>query len=214
MYEKEAVLDISNFRDVRNSWRELMDTKYKGNLFDSTPNAMDTAYSRFSRAYEYASWLDNIVDLTIALESLFSPKDNQELSHRISLRAAWLLSINDRDDGVSIKVKNEIYDRVRTMYAIRSSVVHGESPNKTKINKWLEILSGINNDRSRDTERYMLALESARDIVRKAIKACAKLQKLESGGPCWPLAENFDENIVIAGQRRIWQKAAGIRARG
>jgi len=213
-YEKEAVLDTNDFRYVRNTWRELMDTRYKGNLFSRTPDAMDTAYSRFSRSYEYRNWLDNIVDLTIALESLFAPTDNQELSYRISLRAAWLLSFGAKDDGDSVRDKNEIYDRVRTMYAIRSAGVHGRRPKEEDILKWLKTLSGIKDDHPKDMELYMLALESARDIVRKAIRACAKLQKLKSGAPRWPLPRNFDENIVIAGQRRIWQKAAGTRTRG
>jgi len=54
-------------------------------------------------------------------------------------------------------------------------------------------------------------LESARDIIRKAIAACVKLSKLEGDRPKWPFPERFDENIVIARQRRVWQKAAGIR---
>lgn len=213
MYEKETILDRSDFRGIRNLWRELMDTRYIDHLPKrSKLNAMDTAFARFSKTYKRQNWLDDITDLTIALESLFSPKDNQELSHRISLRAAWLLSLGGRDNEDSVKVKNKIYDRIRTMYDIRSFRVHGGIPKEKDIRKWVQTLSGIKYDESKYSELLEVALESARDIVRKAIRACAKLAKLEADGPHWPLPKNFDENIVIAGQRRIWQKAAGIKS--
>jgi len=214
MYEKETILDRSDFRGIRNLWRELMDTRYTDHLPKrSKLNAMDTAFARFSKTYKRQNWLDDIADLTIALESLFSPKDNQELSHRISLRAAWLLSLDGRDDEDSAKVKSKIYDRIRTMYDIRSFRVHGGIPKEKDIHKWVQTLSGIEYDESKYSELLEVALELARDIVRKAIRACAKLAKLEADGPHWPLPKNFDENIVIAGQRRIWQKAAGIKSR-
>ena len=214
MYEKKAIVERSDLQSIRNLWRELMDSKYK----DSWPkrsklSVMDMALARFSRTYGRQNWLDDIVDLTIALESLFSPKDNQELSHRISLRAAWLLSFDERADEDSGKVKNKIYECVRTMYDIRSFRVHGGIPKKRDIRKWVQTLSGVQYDESKYSELLEVALESARDIVRKAIRACMILGKLETDGPHWPFPKNFDQNIVIAGQRRVWQKAAGIRSK-
>lgn len=85
LYEKETVLKRGDFRNVRNLWRELMDTKYRDLLpTRGKSSAIDTALARFSMSYRLQNWLDSIVDLTIALESLFYPKDTQELSHRIS----------------------------------------------------------------------------------------------------------------------------------
>jgi hypothetical protein len=214
LYEDEAILDRSDFLRVRNTWRELMNTKYKDiepTISKLTP--MDTAFGGFSRSYEMRSWLDNIVDLTIALESLFGPKDNQELRHRISLRAAWLLSGDDGEGQA--RLKNKIYDYVRTMYDIRSCRVHGDIPKDSEIRKWVQTLSGLKYDRHDRAEKgrlIELALESGRDIVRNALLACMNLQKLDPTGPQWPLPDDFDQNIVIPGQRKVWQKAAGIRS--
>lgn len=219
LYQKETIVDRSDFHNIRKLWRELMDTRYKD--FPYTPdklNAMDVALGRFSASYAHRYWLDNIVDLTIALESLLGPEDNQEISHRISLRAAWLLGVDERGAEDSGKMKNKIYDRVRAMYKIRSYRVHGSKTtkeNKMREREWIRTLSGVEYDESKRGEQLEAAVESARDIVRKAIMACAKLQKLGADGPHWPFKkkEDFDANIVINGQRKIWQKAAGIKDR-
>lgn len=212
LYEKDAILDKGDFPKIRNLWRELMDTKYKDNIPAYTrSDPMNTPYTRFLRSYEMQSWLDSITDLTIAMESLFSPTDNEELRHRVSLRAAWLLSSEEIVKGSSDKVRNIVYDRVRNMYDIRSSRVHGGTPEKDDIRKWVKNLSGFEYDELKRNELIMAALESARDIVRKAIRACMKLPKPGGDGPQFPFPAKFDENIVIAGQRKVWQKAAGIR---
>ena len=212
-YESETVLDKSDFFSVRNIWRDLMNTKYKDTWPNrSKLNPMDIAFMGFSRSYEIRSWLDTIVDLTIALESLFGPSDNQELRHRISLRTAWLLSRSDRESPS--KLKDKVYDCVRTMYDIRSCRVHGDIPKDSEIHKWVQNLSGSKYDRYDGAEEGRLgglALESCRGIVRNALRACMKLQKQDAAGPHWPLPDNFDQNLIIPRQRKIWQKAAGIR---
>lgn len=211
LYENETVLDRSDFPIIRNLWRELMETKYREFLpTRQRIGAMDIALGRFSKSYELQSWLEDIVDLTIALESLFKPKNSrQELSYRIATRAAWLLGAGKKDTEDSVKV----YKSVRAMYEIRSSTVHGGTPDRSDLRKWLEKLSGDTYDDTTGSYQKLVepAVESARDIVRRAIKACMKLSKLGADGPHWTFPDNFDENIVITGQRRVWQKAAGIR---
>jgi len=211
MYEKETILNKSGFEAVKNLWQERMNTRYEEYLpRHTTSNAMDTAYGRFFRSYRYQNWFDSIVDLTIALESLFTPDESQELKHRISMRAAWLLNVDEQPDGETRSVKNKIYDLVRTMYDVRSSRVHGGRPRQNDIRRWVQTLSGVEYDDAKEGHLLELAMESARDIVRKAIAACARLSKLEGDGPKWPFPEKFDENIVIDGQRKVWQKAAGV----
>lgn len=61
---------------------------------------------------------DQLIDLVIALESLFSPSDKGELRFRISLNAALLLG-NDAED------RTGIMDFVKNMYDHRSALVHG-----------------------------------------------------------------------------------------
>jgi hypothetical protein len=212
LYENDTVIDKSDFPIIRGLWRELMDIKYKDTSFAHTkPHPMDTAFARFSNTYKRQNWLDHITDLTIALESLFNPTDNEELKHRVSLRAAWLLSSDESANGSPDMANNIIYKRVRDMYDIRSCRVHGGTPEKKDIRKWVKTLSGVEYDEPKDWELYELALESARDIVRKAIRACMKLSKLGTSGPHFPLPPKFDENIITANQRRKWQKAAGTR---
>lgn len=216
LYEEEAVLDKSDFSDVRKLWRKLMATRYASHLLTSTkPTPMDVALGRFSRTYVRQNWLDDMVDLTIALESLFGPKDNQELSHRISLRTAWLLGWDRVDDDPSW-TSAEVYRRVRAMYDIRSARVHGGIPREKDIRRWVTILSGVQYDESKHggvLHGGLLdrATESAREIVRKAIRACARLAEMDSTGPHWPLPSDFDKLIVASINRNRWQRAAGLR---
>jgi len=211
LFENETVLDRSDFKAVRILWHEHMNARDSRFLPKPIrPNDMSAAYSRFYMSYRHSNWFDIIVDLTIALEALFSPDDRQELSHRVSLRAAWLLDLDEQTHDAG-KVNNKTYNIVRTMYDIRSSRVHGGTPKTSDIHKWIKTLAGMEYDRSKDPQVLQSALESARDIVRKAIAACAKLSKLEGDGPKWRFPKKFDENIVIAHQRKIWQKAAGIK---
>lgn len=212
LYENETVLERSDFKAIKAVWHERLDARGESIMQSHIKsNAMGTAYGRFLGSYDYKNWLDAIVDLTIALESLFDPKPNQELGHRISLRAAWLLGADRQADGETSYVKKTVYNLVRTMYAIRSSRVHGKALKREKIRKWVQTLSGVEYDDSKEIQLLELAMESARYIVRKAIAACARLSKLEGEGPKWPFPEKFDENIVIDGKRKIWQKAAGIK---
>lgn len=211
LYENETVLDRSDFKAVRILWHEHMNAR--DSRFLPKPirsNAMSAAYSRFYMSYRRDNWLDIIVDLTVALEALFSPDEHQELRHRVSLRAAWLLDLGEQPHDAG-DVNNRTYNIVRTMYDIRSSRVHGGTPKTSDIHRWIKTLAGMEYDRSKDFQLIQSALESARGIVRKAIAACVKLSKLEGDGPKWPFPDKFDENIVIAHRRKVWQKAAGIK---
>jgi hypothetical protein len=206
LYEKEVVISKNDYHGLRAFWQELLNTVYKEPMFvRNATSKMDIATGRFFESYYVENWFQNMLDLTIALEALFSPSDNQELSHRIALRCAWLLSNNQPESS-----SDRIYDRVRTMYDLRSRIVHGSSPRETDIEGWIEIISGTKYDHSQDWKLREAAIESARDIVRKALSACRLLSKLPKSGPCWPLPNNFDRNIVLTGQQKIWQRAAGI----
>jgi len=213
LYETEAVINRKSIPQIKRVWKNLMDTKYAEPWPSlNKPTKLDVALSGLSRSYELRSWLDNIVDLTIALESLFGPRDDRELSHRISIRAAWLLSsFLRKSEG---KLENKIYKLVRTMYEIRSNRVHGDIPSDSNIRKWIQILSGVEYETyDKAAERKLLtqSLESSRTIVRTAIRACMELQKLTGkDGPQWPLPRDFDQNILIPGQQRVWQKAAKV----
>jgi hypothetical protein len=64
------------------------------------------------------SEVEQLLDLTIALEALFSPSDRTELRFKISQAAALLIGENGTE-------KKEIFDFIKRMYDERSGFVHG-----------------------------------------------------------------------------------------
>jgi hypothetical protein len=207
IYEKEAILSKSDYPKLKSLWQEAVKGKHQWPIIPNrNVSPIDIAEGRFFRSYETGGWFENILDLTIALEALFSPSDSQEISHRIALRCAWLLGAY----AATSTNRNRVYECVRAMYELRSSVVHGGTPGEKKVQKWIGILAGTSYDRTKDWALREQALESAREIVRKSLRACTRLSKLPHGGPHWPLPANFDQCMVEPVEQRKWQKAAGI----
>jgi len=73
---------------------------------------------RYETHHTKDSLVEQLVDLSIALEALFSPSDRTELSFRISQGVALVL-------GNTTTQRRELYDLVRRMYKERSAFVHG-----------------------------------------------------------------------------------------
>jgi hypothetical protein len=67
---------------------------------------------------------DEILDATIGIEALLS-QGRDELTHRMSLRAAAALAKDYRSDA--------IYNLVKQVYSQRSQIVHGGTPKNTKV---------------------------------------------------------------------------------
>lgn len=209
LYEEDTTIDKTDYHTIRSVWKELVKTGYgqPENLPRSTPNRMDIARGRFFRSYEIQNWFENLLDLTIALEALFQPTENEELSHRIALRCTWLLTNDTRNEESG---HDRTYDCVRTMYKLRSALVHGSHPKEKDVKKWISILTGTEYVTSKDWELRELAVESARDIVRRSIRACMRLSESPSNDMHWPLPDDFDHYIAMPGQQKQWQRAAGI----
>jgi len=209
LFEKETMITRSDWRTVKSVWLDLMKTEYgqPQYLLERQISRMDVATARFFTSYETRNWLENLLDLTIALEALFNPTDDQELSHRITLRCAWLLATDTSTEGTT---SDNTYACVRAMYDLRSAMVHGDTPSQKKIEKYISTLTGTKYDRSKNWELKPLAVECARGIVRRSIRACTVLSGSATSRPHWPLPADFDRNIVLPGEQRKWQKAAGI----
>lgn len=95
--------------------------RYRSALQDlrtSLRRAMATAGDYFEGHHKRTTPEDQLIDLVIALESLFSPSDKGELRFRISLNAALLLGKDPED-------RSAIMDFVMDMYDHRSALVHG-----------------------------------------------------------------------------------------
>lgn len=211
LYEADTVLRRGDHRELRAVWsEEVAFGSPRQPAATKSQASLETAYARFLSSYDFQAWLDSIVDLTIALESLFNPTDSEELKHRIALRAAWLLS---RHIGGTGTAENLVYRQVRAMYDMRSHRVHGGVAEESDKRRWIQALTGKSYDWQREWEQIEDAVEAARQIVRDAIQACRRLSKLPAEGPTWPFPPGFDENLVVIGQRAIWQKAAGIVGR-
>lgn len=73
-------------------------------------------YYEMSLAEERPS--TRLIDLAVALESLFSPDDKQEISFKIALAASNLL-------GANAEQRRQIFSELRDLYARRSKIVHG-----------------------------------------------------------------------------------------
>jgi len=94
--------------------------------YESTKSVFEKKNKAFLKNaidYYYRSLGDNrleekIIDLMIALESLFS-KENDELGLRYSLRAGFLLGIKQEDK------RPDVVRTVKKLYAKRSKIVHG-----------------------------------------------------------------------------------------
>jgi hypothetical protein len=81
------------------------------------------AQRRLSLGIERKSPEDRLIDYMIGLETLYLPDKNVELSFRLSVRVAFLLS-----SGTD---KKDTFYFLRKMYGIRSKIVHGS---KYKLN--------------------------------------------------------------------------------
>lgn len=79
------------------------------------------AFDFFFNAW-HSHQLEHIcINLSIVLESLFSPNDNRELVHQIAYNVShFVASSKDK--------KEKIYDIIKSFYNIRSRIVHGGSP--------------------------------------------------------------------------------------
>jgi hypothetical protein len=81
----------------------------------------DLAIRHFNSAYEKSKKADKILDLMIRCEALFSDKyDKDSLTHKISWRFSKLL-------GNNVDERRDLSTNMKTLYKIRSKLVHGDS---------------------------------------------------------------------------------------
>lgn len=209
-YEYNVNIEENDFYKIRSVWKELMNSGYaKFKLKrQSPPTRMEIAHDRFFKSYEANDWFESLLDLTIALETLFNPQDKDELRHRIAMRCAWLLHTGG---NTNLKTnKNSLFDSIHTLYDLRSNIVHGSTPTKKNIKRLVKNASKNTLDSISDWELGEIAVEIARDITRRSIGVCSNLGKLPTGGPHWPFEDNFDQSMIISSEQKRWQKAAGV----
>jgi hypothetical protein len=123
------------------------------NLEPTLRRATATAGDYYEGHHRRATPGDRLIDLVIALEALFSPKEKTELRFRISHRAALLLGNHSSE-------RAEIAHFLRRVYDGRSALVHeGANPFVPRLTKGKAKPAKLSSD----------DLRRAGDLVRQAI---------------------------------------------
>jgi hypothetical protein len=175
--------------------------RLEDNAADSTPVRL--AIGRFGRSIdETATGIsDQVVDLAVGLEAALAGTERTEIGLRLRLRAAQLLS-NDGDSP------EQIYSDVGGLYELRSTIVHGGVLSERSVERVITQITGAARARG-SAERYALALDRWRDLLRRAILARIALQ---SAAVAWPIGPRrrpqFDVDGYLASDtaRAEWKR--------
>lgn len=105
------------------------------NLIANGNNSFKIASSRLGFGLERRLDEDRLMDFMVGLESIYLPDGHDELTFRLSLRVAYLLSEKPTE-------RKELFKFMKKIYNLRSKIVHGKKYNlsKDEINKVEEIL--------------------------------------------------------------------------
>lgn len=129
-----------------NDLRQLV-SSFEKQIEGINKNKINMALDRFHRAMLRRSACDSIIELSIALEALFSD-GNVEMAHKISTRAAILIG-----GGNEQKAENRML--FKKFYNQRSSIIHGELTND---NDKIQALKGESKISIKDFKDRMLPL--------------------------------------------------------
>ena len=116
------------------------------------PNFLALPSGRFHDYYGRTSEVDWLLDLVIALESLFEG-GGQEVGYSLAVRCSCFLETD-------IERRRSMFSRLKDIYDVRSSVVHGRS---TLPKKWRKLPG--------EDYEFALALiaDDAEEYIRRAI---------------------------------------------
>lgn len=138
----------------------------------SDRNIVSLAIRRYSNALSRSGRFrqeDCILDIAIALEIVYG-LDKGELTHKLSARAGWYL-------GKDYEERNQIRDKIKRFYKLRSCIVHGR---KT----------------SRDCKKVMLELTVLYNQTRKVVRQTI-LKHIDEGNI--PREDNWNK-IAMGGE--------------
>ena len=165
---------------------------------DLETNPLRLAIGRLNRSMDGPSTVvaDIVTDLSIGLEATLSGTDTSEVGLRLRVRAADLLATAG-DPG------NIIYDDMKSLYELRSKIVHGSVLKPGTLTKLIGKVRCATNS-SYPSEQVEFALDRWRDLLRRAILARAALAAESS---LWPLEKSVDVDRVLRteSQRDTWR---------
>jgi hypothetical protein len=169
---------------------------------ESSTTSLRLALGRFGRSLDETSTNlpDQVVDISVGLEAALAGREKTEVSLRLRLRAAQLLSTDaDRPE--------QIFADVRELYDLRSTIVHGATLTEAAIEKAIRKVSGTARGRGA-AEIYTLALDRWRDLLRRAIVARIALN---SATPPWAVGRreaqvDVDQHLSSDEGRIEWKR--------
>jgi hypothetical protein len=175
---------------------DMLDT-VEVNRANMAATSWDVALRNFSRAFVERTWPEQLIDLATALEALLSGTAKEDLTLRLRVRAAALLATDD-DPG------STVFRDVRTLYDMRSRLVHGTNIKRKDVIKFARAMSTVP-----ETDMHGLAVaqavDRARDLVRRAL--LARLCLASGDEPEWPLTGDtpVDELLADDSERARWR---------
>lgn len=95
--------------------------KFYLNLLETKENSINIAINRLNQCFVRDNEEDSVLDSTIALEALFSDGGNQEITHKLAMRAAALSKLDENFGDSPI----EVFNNVKKIYGYRSAIIHG-----------------------------------------------------------------------------------------
>lgn len=118
VFQKETIetLSLNEFEEFKTIFKKIR------SIFVNKKKISRVLYYLYS-GLTLVDWQARFIMLNVVLESLFST-DNQELSHKISERAAFFLE-------KEAKNREKLFQDVKKIYKTRSKLVHGDVIDKT-----------------------------------------------------------------------------------
>ena len=171
LYRPRYSLDPTDVRYFRQIYRMLSDEEF------AVWNSLRLPLQQFNRSCQRQRKEDKVLDYVTCLESTLLPDAQEELSYRLSLRAAKLLR--------TVRDPQKTFDMVRCLYAIRSKIVHA---NKTWRDK--AITKEIGKVGVADHE-FMQALESVMRMLLTQI-----IRQTHGGRSVKDLCKKLDAEIL------------------
>jgi hypothetical protein len=161
-------------------------------------HGLEMAVIKFTDSFSPRPWFEKIVDLSTALEATLSGQDKADVTLRVCTRAAQLLS-TDSD------LPPMIFADVKTLYDMRSSLVHGAAIKESHLNGWLRKISFIPED-----DPPMMRIERAVDRLRDLVRRSILMRLALSSEGRWPLRGNpppLDQILTHAPGAQDWRDA-------
>ena len=150
---------FDNFYWANESFPKISDNELKqigiiySNLLTNKTNKIQIANRRFRYSYLRDNEEDSILDIIIGLETLLGDTEKTEITHKLALRTAKLISVFNKESKAL-----EIFESIKKIYEFRSAVVHGS--NKIESKREIKIKS---------VEMPIKTIEVANNYLREVI---------------------------------------------